>query len=120
MATLAGPAIESPSDSPNRRAPASEHQSHEDPRPAVTAGARLDDPHEPHLLEHRGDADIPERDVDAAAFGVDGIGLDARRAGAAGIVDDAVEQCRGDATPAEPDTDLETQDRPDRLVVDLW
>ena len=63
--------------------------------------------------------DVAEPDVDAAAFGVDRVGLDAGRAGAAGEVDDAVEQRRGDTLPAVADADVEAEDRPDRQVVDL-
>ena len=58
----------------------------------VAVGGRLDDPPEPGLLEHRGEADVAEADVDPAALGIDRIGLDARRSGPPGEVDDAVEQ----------------------------
>ena len=87
------------------------HQPHEDPRPAVAVGGRLDDPLEAEALEHRRHPDVAERDVDAAAVRVDRVGLDAGCARPAGVVDDALEQRRGDTLAPVADADVEAENR---------
>src|SRR4051794_6644607 len=76
-----------------------EIEAHEDPRPVVAPGRRLDDAPEARLLEHRRDPDIAEARVDSSTLRIDRIGLDAGGARLPGQLDHAVEESGCDTAP---------------------
>src|SRR4029079_8633762 len=95
-----------------------EVEADEESRQAGTVGPGLDDAAEACPVEHRGDPDEREADVDPLPAGIDGVGLDARRARIARRLDDVLEQRPGDALPAGADADAGAAHRPHRPIGD--